>query len=51
MGRAEKGVFQNHTDPALRVAPVSGGNNNTSVEPITSFDQASRAARERMRQG
>lgn len=50
MGRAEKGVFQNHTDPSLRVAPVSGGNNNTSVEPVTSFDQASRAARERMRQ-
>lgn len=50
MGRAEKGVFQNHTDPSLRVAPVSGGNNNTSVEPITSFDQAARAARERMRQ-
>jgi hypothetical protein len=50
MGRAEKGVFQNHTDPALRVAPVSGGNNNTSVEPITTFDQAARAARERMRQ-
>lgn len=50
MGRAEKGVFNQKTDPALRVAPVSGGNNNTSAEPILSFEQAARAARERLRQ-
>lgn len=50
MGRAENGVFNQKTDPALRVAPVSGGNNNTAVEPITSFEQAARAARERLRQ-
>jgi hypothetical protein len=31
------------------VAPVSGGNNNTSVEPVTTFEQAARAARERLR--
>lgn len=50
MGRAEQGVFQNKTDPALRVAPVSGGNNDTSTEPVTTFEQAARAARERLRQ-
>lgn len=50
MGRAEKGVFNHKTDPALRVAPVSGGNNDTSAEPILSFEQAARAARERLRQ-
>lgn len=50
MGRAEQGVFQNHTDPSLRVAPVSGGNQDTSAEPVTTFEQAARAARERLRQ-
>jgi len=50
MGRAENGVFNQKTDPALRVAPVSGGNNNTSVEPVTTFEQAARAARERLAQ-
>jgi hypothetical protein len=49
VGRAENGVFNQRTDPALRVAPVSGGNNNTSVEPVTTFEQAARAARERLR--
>jgi hypothetical protein len=48
VGKAENGVFNNRTDPALRVAPVSGGNNNTSVEPVTTFEQAARAARERL---
>jgi hypothetical protein len=50
IGLGEKGVFNNKTDPALRVAPVSGGNNNNQVEPVTTFDQANRAARERYRQ-
>lgn len=50
MGRAEKGVFNNKTDPSLRVAPVNGGTQDTSTEPITTFEQAARAARERMRQ-
>lgn len=50
IGRGEKSVFQSRTDPALRVAPVSGGNNNTSVEPVTTFEQAARAARERLHQ-
>lgn len=48
VGKAENGVFNNRTDPSLRVAPVSGGNNNTSVEPVTTFEQAARAARERL---
>lgn len=50
MGRAENGVFNQKTDPALRVAPVSGGNNDNSVEAVTTFEQAARAARERLRQ-
>lgn len=50
LGRAESGVFNNKTSPDLRVAPVSGGNQDTSVEPVTTFEQAARAARERMRQ-
>lgn len=50
MGRAENGVFNNKTDPALRVAPVSGGNQDTSTEPVTTFEQAARVARERLRQ-
>jgi DNA repair ATPase RecN len=51
MGRAEQGVFKSkETDPSLRVAPVGGGNNDTSTEPVTTFEQAARAARERMRQ-
>jgi hypothetical protein len=49
VGKGEQGVFNNKTDPALRVAPVSGGNNNNSVEPVTTFEQAARAARERLR--
>ena len=50
MGRAEQGVFNSKTSPDLRVAPVSGGNSDTSTEPVTTFEQAARAARERLRQ-
>lgn len=49
LGQAEKGLFQQKTQAP---APAeSGGVPNTSAPPITSFDDARKAALERFRQG
>lgn len=49
MSDAEKRVFKNKTGTDLPGTSVSGGSAATQAEPVTSFEQANRIARERMR--